>query len=171
MKKAAERVARSFFRMANRKDGAIHRLSDKANQGETALPNRRNLFFDGASGAALDEVLGERHIQRDDGHRHEHGARREDGELAVVKRIEPDGDRPRGLIDEQHTRQHEVRPRPYEGSECRIDDHRLGKRQRDGDKHAEIARAVQCGGIVNGARDGVEEPLLHQESHRSAAAV
>lgn len=34
MKKAAERVARSFFRMANRKDGAIHRLSGKADQGE-----------------------------------------------------------------------------------------------------------------------------------------
>ena len=76
-----------------------------------------------------------------------------------------------GLIDEQHAREHEVRPRPYEGGERRVDDHRLGKRQRDGDKDAEIARAVQRGGVVDGAGDGIEEAFLHQKSHRRAAAV
>ena len=132
---------------------------------------REGSLFDGACRAALDEVLGERHIQRDDGHRHEHGARREDGKFAVVERIEPDGDRPGGLIDEQHAREHEVRPRPHEGGERRVDDHRLGKGQRDGDEDAEIARAVQRGGVVDGAGDGIEKSLLHQKSHRRAAAV
>ena len=129
------------------------------------------LFFDRPRRAALNEILGERDVQDDDRNCHKHGAGGKDGELTVIQRIESDGDRPGGLIYEQHAREHEVRPRPYKGSERRIDDHRLGKRQRDGDKDAEIASPIQCGGIVDGARDGIEKPLLHEKSHRRTAAV
>ena len=119
----------------------------------------------------MDEVLGERHIQRDDGHRHEHGARREDGELAVVQRIEPHRHRPGGLVDEKHARQHKVRPRPRKRRERRVDDHRLGERKRDRHKYPKIACSVQRGSIVDGARDGIEKPLLHEKSHRGTAAI
>ena len=131
----------------------------------------RRLLLDGARRAALYEVLGEGDIERDDGNGDEDRACREHGELAVVEGVEPDGDRPRRFIDEEHAREHEVGPGPDERRERRIDDHGLGERQSDRHKDAQTVCAVQRSGVVDGGGNGVEEALLHKEAHCGAAAI
>ena len=164
-------LSAAFLGMAAWRNSAIRYLFGKADQGGIALPRGRKLLFDRARRPALNEILGERNIQNNDGNGHKHRARSKDGELAVIQRIEPHRHRPGGLIDEKHARQHEVRPRPHKRRERRVNDHRFGERERDRYKYPKIACTVQRGGIVDGARNGIEKPLLHEKSHRGTAAV
>lgn len=132
---------------------------------------RKNLLFDGACRHPVDHILHEAEVEDDDGHRNEDGACGKARKFRLVEVHEPHGDRPVVHRGQQQLRKDEVRPRPGEGRERRIDEDGFGKRQDDLGEYLKVGRPVQPRRFVDGGRDGVKEPFLHHIAHRRLRGV
>ena len=132
---------------------------------------RKNLLFDGACRHPVDHILHEAEVEDDDGHRNEDGACGKARKFRLVEVHEPHGDRPVVHRGQQKLRKDEVRPRPGEGRERRIDEDGFGKGQDDLSEYLKVGRPVQPRRLIDGGRNGVKEPFLHHVAHRCLRGV
>jgi len=129
------------------------------------------LSFHGSGSHARNHIPDQEEVQDDDRNSDKDGTGCKAGEFRLSQGHQADSYRIAVLVFEEKGRKDEVRPRPGEGGEGRIDDHRLRKRQGDSSEDPQVGSSVDRGCFIDGDRDRIEETFLDQVSHRSGAGI